>query len=176
MIPPAWKKYLHRRHVWILSCHVHLELSKLGIREQSSRWTTMIMMDHAGLWWIFRMLLLWQPKGDRPPTLQPQKNPTRTVGHLCWVNSASSALRLRAESIAAAAPPLPASSEFPQLWGTLKLTVRPWKWMLGRLVRFLLGRLGLFSGAFAVSFRECFWWCKISLLSDRLKKGVEPWV
>ena len=36
----------------------------------------------------------------------------------------------------------------PPTVGTLKLTIRPWKWMLGRLVRFLLGRLGLFSGGF----------------------------
>ena len=36
---------------------------------------------------------------------------------------------------------------------SLKLTARPWKWMIGRLSRFLLGP-GLFSGAFGVSFGE----------------------
>ncbi len=35
---------------------------------------------------------------------------------------------------------------------TLKLTVRPWKWMVGRLLSFWDG---LFSEVFAVSFREC---------------------
>ena len=37
---------------------------------------------------------------------------------------------------------------------SLKLTVRIWKWMVGRRSGFLLGP-GLFSGAFAVSFTEC---------------------
>ena len=39
---------------------------------------------------------------------------------------------------------------------SLKLTAKaPEKGWLEYLFRFLLGRLGLFSGAFAVSFREC---------------------
>ena len=38
---------------------------------------------------------------------------------------------------------------------SLKLTwLRPWKWMVGMLVSFLFGNWPIFSGAFAVSFRE----------------------
>ena len=38
---------------------------------------------------------------------------------------------------------------------SLNLRVRTWKWMVGRLSRFLLGRFVLFSGAMPVSFRRC---------------------
>ena len=48
---------------------------------------------------------------------------------------------------------------------------RPWKWMVGIRSGFLLG-FGLFSGAFAVSFREGRWW-KVVFSRQRFFFGLQ---
>ena len=45
--------------------------------------------------------------------------------------------------------------------------------MVGLRGRFLLGRLGLFSGAFAVSFRECKWLGSPPFISHEVKGHLE---